>query len=278
MKEKIIKRIQKGIRTEDRLNLLREELHHLILQEADRKVAFAQICFVGGTALRIVFGLDRFSEDLDFSLSSAYRKEAFDLQPLLLSIQKSLDAYGLECELKKFKKVGAVQSGFFTFAGGLLHAITPTYHPKQKLYIKFDVDTNPPVGGRETVSPVVSEKLYKVRHYDLPSLFAGKLHAILYRVYTKGRDLYDFLWYVGKGVQVNPILLENAVAQTQKTRLQLTNEKLQAMLREKFAQTNFAQAQKDVAAFLIDRQALSLFDKELFLNASTKVMLETVEK
>lgn len=275
MKEKIIEKAQKGIRAEDRLNLLREELHHLILQETDRKGAFARVCFVGGTALRIVFGLDRFSEDLDFSLSAAYRKEEYDLRPLLLSIQKSLDAYGLACELKKFKKVRAVQSGFFTFAGGLLHAIDPAYSTKQKLHIKFEVDANPPAGGREEVSPVVSEKLYKVRHYDLPSLFAGKLHAVLFRVYTKGRDLYDFLWYVGKGVKPNQVLLENAMAQTQRIPVHLTNEKLQGMLRERFVQTDFVRAQKDVIAFLVDQQALSLFDKELFINASAKVMFKT---
>lgn len=273
MKEQIIEKARQGVRVEDRLNLLREELHHLILQETDRKGGFAQICFVGGTALRVVFGLDRFSEDLDFSLASTQERAGFDLLPLLLLLQKSLEAYGLDCQLKKFKKVGAVQSGFFTFKGGLLHGINRAFDPRQKLYIKFDVDANPPAGGEEEISPVSAGKLYKVRHYNLPSLFAGKLHAVLFRVYTKGRDLYDFLWYVGKGVKVNKVLLENAMEQSQKKKISLTNDTLQSLLMEKFEKTDFALAQKDVDRFLTDPHALTLFDKKVFLDAIPRVSL-----
>lgn len=273
MKEKIIEAAQKGVRTEEKLNLLREELHHLILQETDRKGGFAKVCFLGGTSLRVVFGLDRFSEDLDFSLAAGQRREDFDLEPLLLTIQKSLDAYGLECQLKKFKKTGAVHSGLFTFEGGLLHTIDRAYHPKQKLYIKFDVDTNPPRGGVEEVSPVAGARLYKVRHYDLTSLFAGKLHALLFRVYTKGRDLYDFLWYVGKKVRPNKTLLENAIEQTQKKSLMMTDELLIKMLKDRFEKIDFLLAQKDVAPFLTDRQALTLFERDVFMGAVEKISL-----
>lgn len=96
MKKNMMERVKKDQNSERRLNLMREECHHLILQEADRKGAFAQICFVGGTALRIIYGLDRFSEDLDFSTSAAISKP-FDLPSLLESIQKSMVAFGFDC-------------------------------------------------------------------------------------------------------------------------------------------------------------------------------------
>jgi len=268
MKDDLIARAKKGINVEMRLHLLREELHHLILQEADRKGAFGKICFVGGTALRILFGLDRFSEDLDFSVSKT--AGVFDLTSLAQGLRQSLEAFGIPCEIRRPKTVGAVHGCFFTFTG-LLHETDPSFPKNQNLSIKFEVDTNPPQGGIEQTSPVTGARVYKIRHYNLPSLFAGKLNAVLYRVYTKGRDLYDFLWYVGRNTPVNYTLLQNGIEQTTKTKITLTREGLQKMLREKFEKTDFEQAKRDIAPFLLDPRALSLFEKETFLNAVQKV-------
>lgn len=272
MKDKVLEHASKGKSSEQRLNLLREALHHLILQEADRKQAFNQICFAGGTALRIVYGLDRFSEDLDFSLSQGVLGN-FDLRALASSIQKSLEAFGLGCEVGKIKTVGAVQSCFFSFQG-LLHELDRHFRDTQKLAIKFDVDTNPPPGGTETASPVTAFRVYKVRHYDLPSLFAGKLHALLYRVYTKGRDLYDFLWYAGKNAAVNATLLMNAIEQTQKVKVEITNSVLTRLLADRFQRIDFGKARADVAPFLEDPASLDLFELPLFLGAVDKVRIK----
>lgn len=271
MREAILEKTRRARGTPERLNFLREQLHHLLLQETDRKGGFADLCFVGGTALRLLFGLDRFSEDLDFSLSAASSKKDFDLEPLLLAVQKSLSAFGLECELKRMKRTGAVQSGYLTFTAGLLHALDRSFHPQQKFYVKFEVDTNPPAGAVEEVTPVAGERLYKVRHYDLSSLFAGKLHALLFRVYTKGRDLYDLLWYVGRGVKPNRTLLENAIAQTQKSEARLTDESLRAMLQDRLERTDLASAQKDAAPFLGESQVRLLLDRGIFQGAVKKI-------
>lgn len=270
MRDAIIQKVKSRPRAEDRLNLLREELHHLLLQEMDRKQGFEHLCFVGGTALRILFGLDRFSEDLDFS--AAPKGKTFELGPLANAIQKSMEAFGFDCQVRRVKIVKTVQSCWVAF-GQLLHHIDSSFRDNQKLLIKLEVDTNPPRGAREKISPVTAGRLYKVRHYDLSSLFAGKLHAVLFRQYTKGRDLYDFLWYTGKNVPVNKILLENAIAQTQKQKIHLNAEVLKNLLKEKFEATNFEAAKKDVAPFLLDSHSLNLFQKSIFLDAVAKVDL-----
>lgn len=271
MKENAIARAKEGKEAIDKLNRLREELHHLILQETDRKGAFNHICFVGGTALRILHGLDRFSEDLDFSTSSQV-KTPFQLEPLSKAIQKSLEGYGFDCRVERLKIERNVQSCFFVF-GQLVHHLHKSFQPTQNLAIKFEADTRPPAGANELISPVTGIRVYKVRHFDLPSLFAGKLHAVLYRVYTKGRDLYDFLWYTGKGVSVNGVLLENAIEQTQKGKIRLNDKKLQDLLRKKFEEIDFAKAKKDLELFAAHPESLSLFDRELFLNAVGRVKL-----
>lgn len=269
MRENIVERAKQGKDATDRQNRLREELHHLILQEADRKEAFRHLCFVGGTALRILYGMERYSEDLDFSLSTG-ALPSFDLTKLTQAVQKSLVGFGLECALEKPKTVGAAHSVFFTFTG-LLWQIDRRFRTQQKLAIKFDVDTRPPAGGKETISPVTGQRVYKLRHYNLPSLFAGKLHALLYRTYTKGRDLFDFLWYVGRGVEVNGRLLKNAITQSTGNAPVVTTTSLQEQLTDRFKKLDFAAARKDVAPFLPDPATLGLFEPEVFLSAVSRV-------
>lgn len=266
MKEEILERVQKkGQTRSEKVNWLREELHHLILQETDRSEGFKNLCFLGGTALRILFDLDRFSEDLDFSVSEN-SAGSFGLVDLSKPIHRALTAYGFECDVGRFKTVQAVHSCFFQFSG-LLRKLDKSFDPSQKLVIKFDVDTNPPRGAVEATSPVTGAHLYTVRHYDLPSLFAGKICALLYRSYTKGRDLYDFLWYRGRGVKINRIMFENAVEQSRGVKVVYTEEKLYSELTERIGRVDFDAARKDVSPFLRDSRAISLLQKENFLAA-----------
>ncbi|HEX5037978.1 MAG TPA: nucleotidyl transferase AbiEii/AbiGii toxin family protein [bacterium] len=271
--EAVVGKAKKGRNAQERMNLLREALHHLILQEVDRKGGFSKICFLGGTALRVVYGLDRFSEDLDFSTSSTLEKR-FDLEPLVRSVETSLRAFGFDGRAEKLDTEQNVQKCFFSFRG-LLHDVDRAFRDNQKLAIKFDVDSRPPAGAVETVSPITGERVYKIRHYDLPSLFAGKLHAVLFRVYTKGRDLYDFLWYVGRGTKVNGTLLENAIEQTEDAKVELTDENLREMLIKRFLEIDFEKAKKDVSPFLIDTGALSAFEPPVFEAACRKISLQT---
>lgn len=263
LKESILERATKEKGSEMRLNRLRESLHHLLLQETDRKGAFASLCFVGGTALRVLYGLDRFSEDLDFSVSNRAAKP-FQLIPLATSIRNSLHAFGFTVNVQRMKNRKNVQSFFMTFRG-LLHEVDSSFQPAQTLAIKFEVDAHPPAGANESVSPVTGERVFKVRHYDLPSLFAGKLHAILFRGFTKGRDLYDFLWYVGRRTPVNLVLLRNAIEQTEGGEHPIERATLQALLTRRFKSIDLKKARADVAPFLEDRGALELFDASVFL-------------
>lgn len=271
LKENIVGQARRGKNSEERLNLLREALHHLLLQEVDRKGAFSEICLVGGTALRILYGLDRFSEDLDFSTSSQMIKE-FELESLARSVQHALEGFGLLCEVRKLKTEKTVQSCFFSFSE-MLAQVDRSFRTGQKLAIKFEVDSHPPSGANEMVSPVTGQRVYKIRHYDLPSLFAGKIHALLYRLYTKGRDLYDFLWYTGRSIKIKRPFLQNAIEQTEKIKLDLNDDVLKKMILKKFEKTDFERAQKDVGPFLVDLGGVSLFEKQVFLSAVQRIEL-----
>lgn len=265
MRNELIKRAQQSDSPLMRQNQLREEIHHLILQEMDRKGVFRHLSFVGGTALRILHGLNRYSEDLVFSLSPN-APTPFQFEAAVTSVQKSIAAYGLASDLQKLKTVGAVHSCFFSFSD-ILHDVHPSFRVGQKLAIKLDADLNPPTGATEQVSPVTGLRVYKVRHYDLPSLLAGKLHAVLMRPYTKGRDLYDFLWYAGHRVAPNMELLQNALRQTQSTTESITADSLTKLLTERFDAIDFEKARADVAPFLVDAKELDLFQKDVFVGA-----------
>lgn len=270
MKEGIIEKARQGTEQRDRLNLLREELHHLILQEADRKGAFGKICFIGGTALRILYGLDRFSEDLDFSLSSTARKP-FSLESLAQNIGRSIAAFGFNCRVNRMKTEKNVQSCFFSFSD-LMHPVDRSFQKSQILAIKFEVDTRPPAGAVEIVSPVTNPRLYKVRHHDLNSLFAGKLHAILCRAFIKGRDFYDFLWYTGRPeIKVNKQFLQNAIEQTEGKHIEITDASLRALLVDKFSKVDFERAKNDVTSFLPGTSVLDLFARDVFVRAVEKI-------
>lgn len=276
MKDTILERAGRGSSGIEKLNFLREELHHLILQEIDRKGGFNDLCFQGGTALRLLFGLDRFSEDLDFCLSSDAGKN-FELKLLVRSVLRSLEGFGFECHIAEEKSTKAVHSSFFFRFSGLLAKVDPFFGKDRKLAIKVEVDTHPPGGGREVISPVSGAHLYKVRHHDLPSLFAGKLHAILCRRFTKGRDLYDFLWYTGRRTPVNLVLLNNAVKQTEEEPVPYTEKTLRKALRERFEKIDFGAAKKDVESFVGNRESLRLFDRAVFSGAVEGILVEQPE-
>lgn len=274
MRSELLQRARKGKSGAEKLSLLREELHHVILQEIDRKGGFRDLCFLGGTALRILYGLDRFSEDLDFSVAERSRGK-FSLKALAAALEVSLSSLNLGAAIKKLKVEQNVHSCFVTFEG-LLYELDRSFRDTQMLAIKIDVDTRPPEGGVEMMSPVTGARLYKVRHYDLPSLFAGKLHAVLCRSYTKGRDLYDFLWFVGRKTRVNYVLFDNAMKQTEGMKSVFTEQSLRESLLKKFEQIDFDAAKHDVSPFLLDPGAIDLYDRDLFLEAVKKVSFESL--
>ncbi|MBN3033437.1 MAG: nucleotidyl transferase AbiEii/AbiGii toxin family protein [Candidatus Saganbacteria bacterium] len=251
---------------EEKYNAAREFLQELILQIMDRQGYFANLAFVGGTALRVLYDLPRFSEDLDFCL---VKKDGFRFDRLLAALKRELGLNGFDVEASADKKEKNVLGEFIRFKG-LLFDLGLTSHKAEKLFIKLEIDANPPAGYLTEISLVNKNFLFKVRSYDLPSLFAAKLHAFLFRQYAKGRDYYDLLWFLARKTPVNCALLSAAAEQTEGGRFNLDANALKALLREKIAQTDFHKILNDVAPFLSDRAEREYFKKDYFLTAIEK--------
>ncbi|MFC2079826.1 nucleotidyl transferase AbiEii/AbiGii toxin family protein, partial [Candidatus Bipolaricaulota bacterium] len=188
MKDRALQLVREAT-SERRKNVLREYLQAHILFSLQAGRAFEQLAFVGGTALRFLYGLRRYSEDLDFSLE---RSEAYDFPRLLGRIESDLTQAGFEVTMHPHEGT-PVHSAFVRFPG-LLAECGLSPHPTQKLSIKIEVDTSPPAGATLQTTVINRDFLLALQHHDLPSLMAGKLHAVLSRRYTKGRDIYDLLW------------------------------------------------------------------------------------
>lgn len=242
---------------EEKLNRTREFLQLLTLKIIYDNGYFKNLAFVGGTALRILYKIRRFSEDLDFSLVEANGYAAQDLDGV---IARNLTQYGFEPELatRETKTVHNLELRF----KGLLFLLGLSPLKSQKLMIKLDIDTNPPKGHKLELS-LVNEMsfLFSVTHFDLASLYATKLHACFYRTYTKGRDIYDLIWYLGRDLLPNFPLLNNAIEQTQHIKLGIDQKTLKAFLIKRIDKIDLPAAKRDVERFLIDKNELTLFDK-----------------
>jgi len=241
----------------EKLNRAREFLQLVCLKIMYDKGAFINLAFTGGTALRVIFGLRRFSEDLDFSL---VEKKGYSFTELNTELLRgfSLNGFTVESKPKDKKNVHSTMLKF----SGLLKEVGLLAMKNQKLSIKIEVDTNPPKGGH-TVSTLVN-KIYalNITHFDLPSLFATKLHACFYRKYLKGRDFYDFIWYLGKRVKPNILLLNNAITQTQGKSPNIDDSNFKEYLLKNIEKIDFNQAKNDVEKFLEDKSELVLFNKK----------------
>lgn len=194
-----------------RLNLLREYLQACVLRSLHESEAFACLSFVGGTALRFLFNLPRFSEDLDFSLESA---DGYLPDRWMAKLERDLSLAGFDVTLSWNERKTVHQA--WVRVAGILADAGLAGRPEQKLSIKLEIDSRPPAGAVSVVEIVNRHVIFSVRHHDLPSLMAGKIHALCTRSYDKGRDWYDLLWYRSQRPPVSPnlTLLQNALDQT----------------------------------------------------------------
>ena len=194
---------------------LREISQEIILAGLSRTKFFERNAFQGGSCLRIFHGMERFSEDMDFALMEP--DPTFQLAPFVEKVREEVSVYGYQLEIDDRSNAdSAVRKTFLKddSLGKLLHLdYRPTTGPLRKIRIKLEVDTNPPRGAFYD-APVMDYPFpAAVRLHDLPSLFAGKIHALLCRNYVKGRDWYDFIWYTARGTPINHELLSSAVEQ-----------------------------------------------------------------
>ncbi len=246
---------------EEKYNMLREYLQLLILKALEELGYFRNLAFVGGTALRILYDLKRFSEDLDFCLVN---HSHYNFGQLMLKIEKRLSLENIDVSVK-YKDKKTVASAFIKF-DNLLHQLGLSMHADQKLMVKFEVDQNPPKGYNTSLTVINKEFLIGINHYDLPSLFAGKLHAVLCRKYAKGRDFYDLIWYLSKKIQPNYFLLDQSVQQTESYDPTFNAEKLISVLKEKVLALDLQALQNDVQPFLENSAEVKYFEEPILVS------------
>lgn len=246
------------------VNRMRELLQWEILAGLHRAESFRHIAFVGGTCLRLLHGLQRFSEDLDFSLIAG--GDASLLTALPSALRKHLAGSGFnDVEITSSDSLGSVTSVWIKFPG-LLHEMGACPMAAQKLSIKLEIDQNPSSGAVTETKVHSTPSLMAITAHDMPSLMAGKLHAILARPYTKGRDWYDLLWYCGKAVEPNTELLTAALAQRPSVHCQTGVEWRKGALAAA-EQCDWKAVLQDVGPFLENAIDRSMLNKETILSA-----------
>ena len=274
----IIEQMLKSYNTQtlyDKKNATKEVVQEIVLCGLSRAGFFKKATFYGGTALRIFYGLDRFSEDLDFSLMTA--DDSFDLTEYFPTIEKEVKAYGLNIKIteKEKTKETNIQSAFLK--GNTKEHLLLFYADNdiagvarnEKIKIKFEVDINPPRFATFEHKYRLLPAPYEVNLYDVPSLFAGKIHAVICRAWqnrVKGRDLYDYVFYLSSKAEVNQKHLRERLLQsgyiTDETECSL--DEIKQMLCKKFDAIDFEQAKNDVAPFIRDTSVLNLWSAEFF--------------
>ena len=262
----------------ERENAIKEIIQEIALAGLSRGGFFKKAAFYGGTCLRIFHGLNRFSEDLDFALVE--KDHNFKLDVFFPSLEKEFQSYGIEMIIERKKKEDGeeVQSAFLK---GNTLTLMMSFFPKsddakkvvsnQKIKIKFEIDTDNPEGGTTEYRYKMLPAPYEIQIFDEATLFAGKIHAILcrnYKNHVKGRDYYDYLFYIGKGSKFNLKYLENKLKNTGSKideNDSLTLDKVKALLKERFLTTDYKSAKEDVSNFIADKESVSVWKKELFL-------------
>lgn len=263
MKEYLKDLIQSTSSPVEALNQTREYIQALILQGLQRAGAMTALAFHGGTSLRFLYSLPRYSEDLDFALEG--NTERYDFRSILQAIRKDVEAQGYNLHLK-VNDQKTVHSAFIRFSG-LPYELNLSPHRDETLAVKLEVDTRPPAGATLETSLVRRHVLLNIQHHDRASLLAGKLHAILQRPYMKGRDLYDLIWYLSdrNWPAPNLMLLNHALAQTDWSGPNLTLENWHEVVRMRIEAVPFEQASMDVRPFLVSDEDIKLVSRENLL-------------
>jgi predicted nucleotidyltransferase component of viral defense system len=259
MNELLMTGIDSNMTAEQKKNILRENVQIMILKILSDRGVFSDISFVGGTALRIIHSLNRYSEDLDFSLIN---QKNFDFKNIDKILKTDLEKNNVEYSARIGGK-GPVKFIFLKFPD-ILELTGANRMKSSNLNVKIEIDMNPPSGWETELAIINRFYFFQVNVYKLESLFAGKLHACLYRKYTKARDYYDLMWYLTKKIHPNYRLLSNAATQTEKKSVWITPENLPTRLLDRLKNVDFRQVRTDVAKFLKYPEEASLLSFETF--------------
>ncbi len=269
----------------DSLRALREVMQEIALLGLWRSKFFENAAFYGGTALRVLYGLDRFSEDLDFSLLE--KRKNFDLADYSGALKRELASFGFAVEIENRPKPAsaAIQSAFLKadtrtqmitveFERGLVQQVPRN----QVLKIKLEVDTDPPPGFSTEIRYLLRPVPFAVRTFSLPDLFAGKMHAVLCREWksrVKGRDWYDLVWFAAHHPELHLSHLEQRMRQTGHWEgpAPLTEADLRGLLARRIDRVDIGQIRGEAERFLKDPRPLALWSKEFFQDVASRVRI-----
>ena len=272
-------------RLDDTLRALREILQEIVLLGLWRSKFFENAAFYGGTALRVLHGLDRFSEDLDFSLMQA--NADFNWAPYTRALERELAAFGLEVSVELRNKAVSrpIQSAFLkaNTLNQLLVIETPmalarSIPKNQLLKIKLEVDTDPPPGFETETRYLLMPIPFAVRVFTTGDLFAGKMHAVLCRRWksrVKGRDWYDLVWFAAHHPQLHLAHLEQRMRQTDHWAgtEALSEVTFRQQLGQAIESVNIKQARQEVEPFVKDSQSLTLWSREFFHDVANRIKI-----
>ena len=263
---------------DDKKNVIKEIMQELTLAGLSKTDFFKNAAFYGGTALRIFYGLNRFSEDLDFTLLTTDKD--FTLDKYIPALNQVVESLGLKFEITtKEKKIDSnIRSAFLkgnTKEQFLIFYLDSNQNNlishNEKIKIKFEIDINPPEFAITELKFRLLPFPYQVKVYDKPSLFAGKVHAVIARSWktrVKGRDLYDYIFYLSSNTKINLKHLEARLRQTNTIieEERLTLKVLINILNDRFDIIDFNEAKKDVLPFINDIDTLDLWSAVFFKN------------
>lgn len=272
----------------DRKNAIKEIIQEITLYGLSKAGFFKDVAFYGGTAMRIFYGLDRFSEDLDFSL--LITNKDFDLSVYFPVLEKELKSFGIEVEIKEKEKrfdtniksaflKGNTREQFLIFYGKTNFF---GVHRNEIIKIKFELDVNPPKYAEFEHQFRLLPSPYEIKLYKPSSLFAGKIHAVVCRTWKnriKGRDLYDYVFYISKNIPVNIKHLRERFVDSGflDEQDELTLGILKEIIKNHFDRIDFNRAKEDVIPFIRDTSKLDIWSKDFFKQITENLTEEKID-
>jgi len=260
---------------EEKHNAIHEVMQEMTLAALYRSGFFDKAAFYGGTCLRIFYGMQRFSEDMDFSLLQA--DETFRLENYFDAITAEFQSVGREITItrKEKKKQNNVESAFLKDTTEIYNL---QFSTERNVKIKIEVDTQPPAGFATEYKLLMLPFSFMVRCYTLPDLYAGKIHALLFRNWknrVKGRDWYDFEWHVRNGIGLNFNHLQKRTEQINALKeKKFTPDIFKKLLTERIEKTNIEAVKNDVRPFLKNPQEMDIWSTEYFLQLIDMIQIE----
>lgn len=272
--EQMLERIPQGSDSQ-RSQGLREVMQEIALAGLYRRGFFGKAAFYGGTCLRIFHQLPRFSEDLDFSL--LHPDPGFFLEPYLWALEEEFAALGIDVavSVKSKRNQTPIVSAFLKTTTTIVEL---AINDNRMLKIKLEVDTDPPLGFHTEEQLLLQPYSFYVKCFSLPDLFAGKVHAVLFRQWqqrVKGRDWFDLEWYVRQGI---PLHLEHLAERARQSGhwphdQPFTVPTLQALLTKRIARLDVASARVDIERFIADPETLAIWSTEYFHQLGSRIQL-----